>query len=531
MTQCIPRTSVFLGTDQFLNSPQMIDQSGRIHQPEIRTEDLVQALTLNKYLGKGSFGAAYTCMFINPQDGTASSCVIKLPVDLIDEAFQAKYTALENHGLNEITEAIDHLEKSATGSWIRVNRTSGARNLREECRHAEAILEPPIYHLRKVLARRGGANAHLIMDAGKRFENLSRQEYTFLADGMRRVRSHPGHAHWHPILHVDFSIPCIISEAAEGNLQELMDKLRLHRIREACFTHDMQTMIPKVWLAIAYQVGMAIQYMHSFSTKIHTDLKPENILYTFKNYAGGGGDGKILHLWVADYGLCMNNEPIHITLNNFRGTPAFTPNSSDHAGWSAHGGSRVGPPGVAVTIYQYIMSLLTCILLLQDDTNITPLFQYNLPLPREDIFDGRTNIYQKLNSVNFQEQRYKTVWRNFLKLLYFPKPTEKVRNFNVFLTNIMSLGEQAFQFMMPLVDYHRVIKNITAPQSFPEPEHEDGSSLVRFLDGLSERRGSAPQWGGGEEDDFFYKDLIQEDKQRHFLDHAEEDLMALLGRS
>lgn len=462
----IPKTRVNFHDEHFLHHDeahrQHIANGEEISQHDMTTNDLIGGIIIKKFLGQGSFGAAFTCEFSNPhRGGLISSYVIKLPINLLSIIHDYE-TQLQNQGLKEIIEFIDNYfsrdSLDIRQEAYRHAQAESIRNFRLETQNAEAILQPPIYALRRVLhARqanptpRGDVNH---FEAGKRLEKITRDEYVQLIHAMQTLRQHPGHAHWHPILHADLDIPCILSAQADGNLNQLVKHMADHNHKEMVF----QSQLPQIWLTIAYQMGIAIEYMSDYSEKVHSDLKPENVLFRFEEEAGGN---RKLHLWISDYGICKDQGPIPSgNFLRFAGTSCFTPFIEDHAEWSID----PKPPYVAITIYQYMMSLITC-LVYEEYSVPTFVIPGQYPDRRGVIFHPEGDARRNILALHCDEATHQAVWQNFIHLIYFTNPHYLVPLFQAFMQNIRNLpSPSSYNFVMSFAEYQYVMHGVHQPE-------------------------------------------------------------------
>ena len=460
----------FLHHDE-VHQQKIKDDFNRIHQHEMTTNELMDGIRITKFLGEGSFGVAFSCEFSNPhQAGLTSSYVIKLPVKLIEKIPEYR-TRLVDQPLRDIFSM--HLSQAQRSS-LKTVLLYAIRDFRYETQNAEAILQPPIYKLRQILHTRqlkphkSDRHANLL-DAGKNLQNLTVEEYAKLIKDMGEIRQHPGHAHWHPILHVDLTIPCIISSHADGTLSELVQCMTEKGHGEMYFhigNERQHPNPPKIWLTIAYQMGLAIEYMKEFSEKVHSDIKPENVLYRFEALDGVGKDRK-LHLWISDYGICEDKGPISneiIQTRHFNGTICFTPQVRDNAGWLVD----PRPPYVAVTIYQYMMTLITSLVYECPHTGeVKLLIRDQFPDDRRDIFDPRRNVYQIIESLRLRckNRQHQAVWLTFRDLIYFKDPHTITILFEQFMKNIKELrSTENFDFVMSDEEYMFYIHDVQKPQ-------------------------------------------------------------------
>ena len=464
----VPLTAVHINDGLFLNR-----QNPKYHQTE--TTELVHhqhdfptdvfdhQVTLEKFLGNGVYGAAYICRFEDQK------YVIKLPCELISALFNDSYSNAERHTLRDVIGYYqEKLQYRRFKKAMKKIMKEGIEELKEEAQHIEAILQPPIYRLRRVLAARqgdvlsGADDPHRfnLRDAGTPLKNLTPQEHSELIHEMHALKEHPGYTHWHPVLHADFEIPCLLSVEADGSLHDLV------QIMAASFTHKNDVYfeahsenIPAFWLTLAKQVGLAIEFMHTFGEKVHCDLKPSNILFKFNP---SNSREVALHLWIADYGICMDTGPIDKVMNEITGTPVFTPDKDEwyHMIEVNHNAQHV--PGIAVTMYQYMMTLLSCIIIKYIGVpKPTLLFEDICPMDKDEIFRKHRKINVLLRNMVFENPRHQNIWGAFQGLVFHGDPKKIVPLFTEWMGSLETI--EHIQFLLPIDDFQRVIKKTSQP--------------------------------------------------------------------
>ena len=137
-------------------------------------------------------------------------------------------------------------------------------------------------------------NAWGQIEVAQRMNNLNRKHFEQMKKEAAQIEVHMGHRHILPILHLDYSIPAIISQRCTGNLMNL----RLENPFAFRSNNDIND-FSLLWRNIAAQLGIAIDFILSRGLA-HVDIKPENIFYEW------GNEGEIFVL-VGDFGKC---EPV-----------------------------------------------------------------------------------------------------------------------------------------------------------------------------------------------------------------------------
>lgn len=458
MNSSIPQTCIHFSDELFLDHTE---DPTALH--DFDTQALIQCTTLGKFLGNGSFGAAYLCNV----DALGDNYVIKLPCNLMQFLFQGIFANAQGLNLGDILTQFDNRSYDTYG-FIKA-REEGARNLNLECQNAEAILQPPVYRLTH--RRVGSPITELHSDTHR--HGLIRE--------MDQIKRHPGYAHWHPVFHADFNIPCILSAVAEGSLHELIGILATHYSHESSiYFRAYNSSIPTFWLAVAHQVGNALQYMNDNCDKVHCDLKPQNILYKFVRRDDGSMQ---LHLWVSDYGLCMQKSSIDLNTNQINGTPLFSPDPNRNALWYGEGGSVRAPPAFAVTIFQYMMTLLTCLIIQQNPSGpLFMVFEDRLPWKQGgDILQVNGDFYHFIRKIfPYLEGAFSELWTIFLKLVFHTDPRDLDGTFNTFMTQLCDVSDCVFPMPMPAPD---PLPDNEMNDSLPTPPVDSSLGLLGRDDG------------------------------------------------
>jgi hypothetical protein len=264
--------------------------AGNVNTPVLRTE-----LRLFKRLGNGTFGVAYLAEFRGRQ------LVVKLPVTLLRTPEVRVHPSVNPDG-RTLAEVIKPPRN------IRQTVFERARNaFRKECQNAEQVLDSTVEHYMR--ANRGnGSSADALVGAPLLEGYLSAEDQAVIDEARQRHRALPGYAHMHPIVHFDAQIPLLLSEPAQGTLEDLYvvieDAPRLNA----------------QWYEVARQLSDAIAFLrHPTVGMAHLDLKPDNVLYTHHPTTGR------VHIWVGDYGQ-MDRANKRTTF--VYGAPAFKPDDA-----------------------------------------------------------------------------------------------------------------------------------------------------------------------------------------------------------
>lgn len=458
-----------------------------IDQTHFTTYDLISSdgtdsLIIEDFLGKGGFGAAFKCIL------QGNSYVIKLPVTLIEFVLCVGNARDNDFKQLESTRLYDFVHSVRGDRYIQRMHTSdgtptqiknigvayteyhgalinGQNDLRNECMHAEAILEPPVYILR---------SSRKYHHAGQPIKGLTPQGYKILIKEMLVIRKHPGHKHWHPILHADFNIPCIISEAADGSLSDLMSKLVHNRIEGIYFDHANPSGIPPFWLTVAHQVGLALEYMNTHAYKVHIDMKPPNILF---KYTEGQHHG--IHLWVADYGLCLDKSAF-IDNRNIAGTRDFFPDVLDTIEMNKwYDGST---KAFDLTVHQYMKTLMACLIIKESNSTIRPFF--NRFHPHNLLFTEDVKPWILGNPITTVPE-YSLVWASLKGMVNFQHPNLLTDHFKVFLDTVKNLAISHTVTFVLRDDSYRTLSGRGLPVVGPvlNPNHSGDltSGLLQYL--------------------------------------------------
>ena len=220
-------------------------------------EDPGMTIALDKALGRGAHGEAYTCEVHLTGDGSTQRLVIKLP----------RFPVL--------------------------NVEAARRNLEKEFTHAESLLEPAL--VRSLERGRPGAP----------LPRMSAEVYFRVAAARCAHAAHLGYAFLHrpihyapafslPRYHPDGPIPIMLSERADGDLEMLTNARQAGtRLRLGADGTP-----PPLWIVIAWQVLQGIDFINSVCDLAHLDIKPANILFQ-----GDPDRPESLRCLIGDFGM------------------------------------------------------------------------------------------------------------------------------------------------------------------------------------------------------------------------------------
>ena len=204
-------------------------------------------IRLEKPLGEGSFGQAWTCTVAR-----AGRFVVKFPVEAA--------VVPDKEGWDTIP--------PADGKRSFSEQNIGAFQL--EFTNFERMMEPHV--------------------AGAAASGAKYREYM---EEMLRIKATPGYAHMHPLYHIAVldTLPLIFSMPCEGSLYDYFEKLRLRNDRSLRPKRDGTP--SDLWLRLALQLVLAMGFMEARDF-VSVDIKAENILYRTHP----------MHFMIADYGMC-----------------------------------------------------------------------------------------------------------------------------------------------------------------------------------------------------------------------------------
>ena len=296
-----------------------------IIRPRTVEAEWIGQLKLDRLLGAGSFGAAFSCTTPEGETGW----VVKVPASEVrDEVVAALNNNNRRMAKKKATRSVRAFLHSQAGGdrqpyvlkqclivapddgdderAARRKRERIVDDFREECANAEQILEPALFVQSHTTGRPPG--------------ELDLARYQALVRAVERHRSHCGYAHLHQIVHFEPSIPALLSERATGTLDELYAGMRAAARRNfsssaapaasAAPAEGLEYAVgsgiaPPYWTRLAAQVADAVHFLLHFTPLSHLDIKPANILYK--------GSADAPHCLLSDYGLCApHGEEFHL---------------------------------------------------------------------------------------------------------------------------------------------------------------------------------------------------------------------------
>ena len=259
-----------------------IDEADPVTQRTASTAD-IQGMRLARRLGQGSYGVAFLGRLQTPHLGE-QPLVVKLPKALVADAFLPPHPA----DLPPDTTVADALlpapRPKADGTPVDMEQLR--REFLRECRCAARFLEP-----------RGVYAARSHKGIGPVLTPVPGDQWRALREEARAWRAHLGAGHWHQILHLDTTLPALLSAPADGSLQDLQEQPAL---RALLLFDDRAEGPSPLWLRIAEQLAEAVSFMRASVDITHVDLKPANILYV----ARAGMVAATLECRISDYGMC-----------------------------------------------------------------------------------------------------------------------------------------------------------------------------------------------------------------------------------
>ena len=257
-------------------------------------------IQLEKHLGEGTYGKAFTCMVkgralvvkMHPDQSTRATNM-KRPLDADDVPQMISTERLSSRGLADTMEAYEM-----------------------EMDNFEKMMEPP--SVREARVQNKDRWVHFKMDNA----DVNRRHYKALQADMKMLQSLKGYKHMHKLLHMEVidKVPLIFSERCDDSLHRLLRQYARTNCYELRPTFINNMFYPtSLWISIAQQLSDAMNYMLSVGY-VNVDIKPANILYVV--------EGGSMVFKMSDYGMC---EPKHTKESDdnmvgyARGTPYFSP--------------------------------------------------------------------------------------------------------------------------------------------------------------------------------------------------------------
>ena len=357
----------------------------------------------NTTLGSGGYGKVYPCRI------QSKEYAIKIPKCILWK----RGTSLPENAWMPFSTFLRHADTGTDSS------------LKTECSNAEKVFEPSFLRLIRLHKHTKKTNqvdgpyaalrgvAAQLERVGKKLPLLSKDEYSWLAASMRRLMDHPGYAHIHHIYHFDPTVPCIISQRANGCLYSMQRTIRHERDdgrpHDTCLDPIAHTGSPLLMLSpvcsrIALQLGEALLFMHEESSIMLFDIKPGNVLYSLppssspsgsatagRGGAAGGHQREMnkIHCMLSDFGICSGNKELMISSLYLvdHGTPYYNPINGYSMGWEE---DDAGYMPFELAIFQYIATIVDMICFPSSHAGIMPAGWHNFCVSNIEIPDFPT---------------------------------------------------------------------------------------------------------------------------------------------
>ena len=385
----LPRTAIHLGHGEIYSGETLVHQFRRglynhdsdeqetaskllVKHPFFRVQHgeapAILNFSIESYIAGGAFGAVFLCT--NKDD---TRYAVKLFKKLVKPVVMKKshsflLNSMQKQTIQKILQPVYNIQR-----YEKVY-AYGKQCFKQEFSNAERILEPKYVRIlrrnKKKNERRDddddnseasdGENDSRIHteDAyvGEPLVDLNGNEYFELLYQIHIFQAHPGYAHLHQVLHLDMSIPAIISEPAHGSLLSLSTD---PAVNGALHFRSNATDVPPLWLCIAHQVAMALQFMDEKTPLVHVDLKPDNILYR-------GDPRRPSHFCclVSDYGICSHKTFVFMISEDGKGQQlpgTFIYNPPIRRILLMQSDTMMAPqpvPARALSMYQYFATLV-----------------------------------------------------------------------------------------------------------------------------------------------------------------------------
>lgn len=244
-----------------MNHPLSNDVS-EVYQDDVNAADIQHNVTLNKVLGKGTYGTAYLAHWAENN---------KRVVAKFSNYF------LRNNIILVTADGKIHYNKS-----LRHIALQGVQDMTVEYRNAVRILAPYYYN----------SIAKDYHDDNFKLNHISTAHFEAIQQEARKLRIHPGYIHLHKIVHFSQELACIFSEYCKGSLWDMItDEKQLSQstLRSVSGIQKLNR-----------DIGFAVDYLLNVASVAHLDIKPENILYQV-NEGNGALEWKL-----SDFGLCQS---------------------------------------------------------------------------------------------------------------------------------------------------------------------------------------------------------------------------------
>ena len=251
-------------------------------------------MRLKRFLGQGTFGAAFECDF--PLLNSEHPLTVKLPRKLLEARL---LNIVEASGqLEPVPLAQIYEQQDARSIVARKEYEHAVRSFKLDFTNFERIWDPIDYHAR--------------FSGGRLAKDVDRADHGKWLAAHTQLEAAPGRKHIHRILHFDSEIPAIFSEQCDDTLTTLRVK-RSHMFR--AFQTSTGWQMTDEWRRMGLQVGMALEYMKNDCGMVHTDIKLDNIFYRVTPQ-------NTLHYMVSDFGWCFEDKQ---TSRVPVGTPYYSP--------------------------------------------------------------------------------------------------------------------------------------------------------------------------------------------------------------
>ena len=314
----------------FFDEDAMAAAVARAHLSSPRLEQRpvsgLERLTLDTFLGGGGTGLAFLCERPRgggvAQDMQKKKWVVKLPrAHLrpgIKEEVGRNAFACRGRSISQILMTSQTTPSSAM-----------TRAFAEECKYAEYALEPP-----EMRSHVTGGDV-----VGHRLQNLTQADYARIVEARRRFQLLPGHAHLHPLLHFDASLPALFSAAANGTWISLREQIG----SELDLPLPQVGVMPAAWTEMAAQLTSAVVFLEEHTQVVHLDIKPDNVFCRDRH-----------HFWLGDFGICaLDAREKAVGLKDLRaGSVQYLPGPDNDEAWVG-----VGTLG-RLSTFQFIATLL-----------------------------------------------------------------------------------------------------------------------------------------------------------------------------
>jgi hypothetical protein len=361
----VARTAVYLG--------QRAVSRGDAGVQELPERHLRDHVRLHDFLGAGAFGAAFACE-IAPWFGVVDTeeeeergwvqCVIKLPPSRLHTADLDRLSSEGKRAYAQQQVKGKHPKELLRGTE---QEGSDHAHLREQARlafckevhNAELMLEPrsmrdfrytvsvqqqpspppppsPPHHQHYYYVEEESRARRKWRLVGTPVRGLTEAQRLQVSMHQHLMRAHPGFHHMHRVLHLDRSLPAIISEKADGDL------LSLSKREAKWLTLAHGKPLPALWVRICAQLATAFEYMGAHSVLSHVDLKPENVLYQWGHHHHHHGPANKpptieLRCMLSDYGICATHDDTLDSRQYFPGTPLYNPRGDNFTEWKRQG--------------------------------------------------------------------------------------------------------------------------------------------------------------------------------------------------